>query len=124
MKFVVSLLLIMLLSFIACLYLPWWSIAIMAFIVAATIPQSGLMSFLVGFCGLFILWGGLSLWISSSNDHILAHKTSLLFIKTDSPYLLILLTAIIGALVGGFAAMCGCYFRKVFFSQREVNRLT
>ena len=74
MKFIISILLIALLSFAACLYLPWWSIAIVAFIVAALIPQSPGMSFLTGFLALFLLWGLLSFSISSSNEHILSHK--------------------------------------------------
>lgn len=112
MKFIVSIILIALLSFAACLYFPWWSIAIVAFIVAALIAQSAGMSFLTGFLALFLLWGVLSFWISSSNEHILAHKVSLVILKIDSPYLLMLATALIGGLVAGFAAMTGSFLRK------------
>jgi hypothetical protein len=112
MKFIVSLLLIMLLSFAACLYFPWWSIAIVAFIVAALIPQGAGKSFFTGFLALFLLWGGLSFWISNPNHHILAHKVSLLILKIDSPYLLMLATALIGGVVAGFAAMTGSFLRK------------
>jgi len=45
MKFIVSILLIALLSVVVCLYLPWWIIAIVAFIVAALIPQKPVTSF-------------------------------------------------------------------------------
>src|ERR1700694_4896649 len=121
MKFLVSLILIILLSLIACLYFPWWSIAIVAFIITAVIPQSGLMSFITGFTALFILWGALSLWISSNNNHILAHKVSLLILKVDNPYLLMLVTALIGAVVGGFAAMAGSYLRKRPASSKRID---
>ncbi len=112
MKFISSLILTALLSFAACLYLPWWSIAIAAFIVAALIPQKPGKAFLTAFLALFLLWGGLSFWISNNNEHILAHKVSLLILKMDNPYLLILATAVIGALVAGFAALSGSYLRK------------
>ena len=112
MKFIVSLVLIILLSFIACLYFPWWSIAIVAFVVAALIPQGAGMSFFTGFFALFLLWGVLSFWISSSNEHVLAHKVSLVFLKIDSPYLLMLATAFIGGIVAGFAAMTGSFLRR------------
>jgi hypothetical protein len=112
MKFVISLVLIALLSFAACLYLPWWSIAFVAFIIAALIPQRPGISFLCGFTALFLLWGGLSLWISSNNDHVLAHKISLLVLKMDNPNLVIFLTAFIGALVAGLAALTGSFLRK------------
>ncbi len=112
MKFFISLILTGLLSFTACLFLPWWSIAPAAFIVAALIPQKPGKAFLAGFVALFLLWGGLSFWISNNNDHILAHKVSQLMLNMDSPYLLVLATALIGALVAGFAALAGSYLRK------------
>ena len=112
MKFFISLILTALLSFAACLFLPWWSIAIAAFLVAALIPQKPGKAFLAGFCALLLLWGGLSFWISNNNDHILAHKISQLILKMDNPMFLILVTAMIGALVAGFAALAGSYLRK------------
>ncbi|MGF2413827.1 hypothetical protein [Ferruginibacter sp.] len=112
MKFITSLILTALLSFAACLFLPWWSIAIAAFIVAVLIPQHVGKAFLTGFLALFILWGGLSFWISNSNEHLLAHKVSMLILKMDNPYVLMLATALIGALVAGFAALSGSLLKK------------
>ena len=112
MKFIVSILLIALLSVAAGLYLPWWSIAIVAFIVAALIPQKPAMSFFTGFIAVFLLWGVLAWFLSSNNNHLLAHKISVLILKMDSPYLLITATALIGALVAGFASLSGSYVRK------------
>ncbi len=112
MKFIVSAILIILFSFLACLYFPWWSIAIIAFIISILIQQGHLASFICGFISLFLLWGFLSFWISSENGNILAHRFSLLIFKTDSPLLLIGVTALIGSMVAGFAALTGSYFRK------------
>ena len=112
MKFLSALLLTALLSIAACLYLPWWTIAIVAFIVAAAIPLKPFISFIAGFTALFLSWGALAWFISNNNEHLLAHKVSLLIIKSDSPYLLILMTALIGACVAGFAALSGSYIRK------------
>ncbi len=112
MKFIVSLFIIALLSFAACLYFPWWSIAIVGFLVAVVIPQNQGKSFLTGFLALFLLWGGLSFWISNNNDQILAHKISLLFLKVDSPNLLIFATALIGGVVAGFASLTGSFIKK------------
>ena len=112
MKFIISLLLTALLGFAACLYLPWWSIAIVAFIIAALIPQKAGRAFLAGFLALFLLWGGLSFWISNKNEHLLAHKMSMVIFKMDNPWLLILATALIGGLVAGMAALSGSFVRK------------
>ena len=112
MKFFISFILTILLSFAFCLFLPWWSIAPAAFLVAVLIPQKPVKSFLTAFGALFILWGGFSYWLSINNDHILAHKLSQLMLKMDNPVLLVLLTAFIGASVAGFAALAGSYLRK------------
>lgn len=112
MKFTISLFLTALLSFAACLYLPWYSIAAAAFIVALLIPQRPGRAFISAFIALFLLWGGMSYWISNNNEHLLAHKISQLVLKMDNPYLLIAATAFIGGLVAALAALSGTYLRK------------
>ena len=112
MKFFSTLLLIMILSFCACLYLPWWSIAIVSFVVVALIPQNPMSSFIAGFLAVFILWGALSFYISNANGHILAHRISLLVLKNDSAGFLIVVTSLIGGLVAGFAALSASYLRR------------
>lgn len=112
MKFIVSILLTALLSFALCLFLPWWFIAIAAFIVAVCIPQKGGRAFLSGFLALFLLWGIMSFMLSNANDHLLAHKVSLLILKADNPYILILVTGLIGGLVAGLAALSGSFLRR------------
>lgn len=112
MKFFVSIVLIALLSFVSCFYLPWWSIAIVAFVVAAIIPQKPAASFFAGFTAIFLLWLGLSMWISAANEHVLAHKVSMIVIKMNNVMLLMLVTALIGALVAGFGALTGSFVRK------------
>ncbi len=112
MKLIASIILTALLSFALCLYLPWYAIALAAFAVAALIPQSPGKSFITGFVALFLLWGLLSFWISNNNNHLLAHKVSLIILKTDSVIGLIVATALIGALVAGLAALSGSFLRK------------
>jgi hypothetical protein len=112
MKFLANTILIILFSFLVCLYFPWWSIAIVAFIIPVLIPQGHLASFISGFVAIFLLWGIMSLWISINNGNILANRVSLLVFKADNPYLLIIVTALIGAMVAGFAALTGSFLRK------------
>jgi cbb3-type cytochrome oxidase subunit 1 len=112
MKFITSLILTALLSFVACLYLPWWSIAIAAFIIAVVIKQRPGLSFISGFVALFLLWACVSFYISANNEHLLAHRLSLIILKIDSPFALIMITASVGAIVAAFAALAGSYLRK------------
>lgn len=113
MKFLVSILLIALLSFAVGLYLPWWSLALVAFLVAALIHQKAGRAFLSGFLALFLLWGVIAFIIDQRNQHILSTKVATLLPLAGSYVLLILITAIIGGLVAGFAAMAGSYLKRL-----------
>jgi hypothetical protein len=112
MRFILTILLTAVLGYIAGIFLEWWSIAIVAFLVALLLPQSLGKSFLSGFLGIFLFWGLFSFWISIENNGILAGKIAQLFSLGNAPMLLVLVTAFIGALVGGFAAISGSSLRK------------
>jgi hypothetical protein len=112
MRFLVSLLLIILFSFIAGMFLPWWSLAIIAFLVGLLVPQPGGGSFLAGFLGIFLLWGVIAFVIDLKNEHLLSQKVAQLFKLGDVSFLLILITAFIGALVAGLSALSGALFRR------------
>ena len=107
MRFLLAVILTALLSFIAGLQFPWWSIAIIAFLVALFIGQSIAKSFLSGFVGIFLVWFVVALWIDTKNENILSHKRAHLFPLGGSSILLMFVTAFIAALVGGLAAMSG-----------------
>ena len=111
MKFLITFILIGILSFAACTFFPWWSIAIVAFIVALVIPQSAFSAFLAGFLSTGLLWLVLSYYISRINNDLLAGKISLLIFHSNNPLLLILATGLIGALVSGLGALSGNLFR-------------
>ena len=55
MKFLTALIITALLSFITGLYLPWWGIAIAAFMVALLVHQQAGMAFLSGFSGIVFI---------------------------------------------------------------------
>ena len=107
MKIILAILLIAVLSFIAGLYLPWWSLAIVCFLIALLLIRHIGYGFLAGFVGIFLLWSVLSFLIDSKNESILSHKIANLLPLGGSTVLLILVTAFVGGLVGGFAAMAG-----------------
>jgi hypothetical protein len=112
MKLLVAVILTALLSFVSGLYLPWWSIALASFLVILLIPMRSWKAFLSGFLGVFILWGLLAWWIDVKNEGILSKKIAEIFPLGGSSFLLILVTAFVGALVGGFAALSGSYVRN------------
>lgn len=107
MKFLVATLLTATLGFVAGKFLPWWSIALIAFLVALLMKQNIGRGFLSGFLGIFLLWGVLALWIDVKNDGVLSRQIARLLPLGGSSVLLILVTGLVGALVGGFAGMTG-----------------
>jgi hypothetical protein len=111
-KFIASLLLIALLSFIGGLFFPWWTIAIAAFVVSALIPQRPLASFFTGFIALFLLWGGLATYIDVANHSILSTRVAGLVYLHGSSVALLMVTGFIGALVGGGGALTASFLRK------------
>jgi len=113
MKFITSIVLIAILSFALGLYLPWWSIAIGAFVVTAFIHLRPGASFLAGFIAIFVLWLALAAIIDMRNQHILSRKLALLLPLGGNSFLLLLITALVGAIVGGGAALSGSYLRRV-----------
>src|SRR6476469_10856116 len=106
MRLLVSILLIALFAFIAGLFLPWWSIALVAFLVGLFIPLRLGTAFLAGFLAIFLLWSGVALWLDLRYEQLLSQKIDALM-HVPSSLLLVLITALIGGLVGGFAALSG-----------------
>jgi hypothetical protein len=112
MKLIVSILLIALLSFVAGLYLPWWWIALAAALVNVLLPLRPGMAFLSGFIAVFLLWGIMAWGIDSANGSILSQRIAQILPLEGSTVLLILVTALVGGLVGGMAALSGSYLKR------------
>jgi hypothetical protein len=112
MKFIISILLTALLSYSVGLYLDWWSLALCALLVAALIHQRPGRAWVSGFIGIFLLWTILAWWIDIKNEGILSGRIASLLPLAGSTFLLILVTAVVGGIVGGFAALAGSYLRK------------
>lgn len=113
MRFILATLLTVTLSFIAGLFTPWWSIAVISFFVALLVKQRFGLAFVSGFLGIFLLWGLLAFWIDVKNNGVLSQRMAELFSLGGSSILLILVTGFVGGIVGGFAAMSGSSLRKL-----------
>ena len=111
MKFFSALIITALLSFIAGLFLPWWGIAVASFLAAIVVYQKAGFAFLSAFFGLFLLWSTLAFWIDTKNENILSMRVAELLGIGNNSFLLILITGMIGGLVGGIAALPGSFLR-------------
>jgi hypothetical protein len=115
LKYILSILVTAVVSFVAGLYMPWWGIAIAAFLVSAAIPQKPGFSFLSGFLGVFLLWEILAWWIDNKNSGILSQKMANILPFGGSSLVLIIVTSLVGAIVAGFAALAGSYLRRLIY---------
>ena len=113
MKFIFQLAGIMALAFLLELFLPWYYIAVAAFVGGYVLKTKA--NFLAGFLAIGILWSLYALLQtnvpSSLPPNDLADRVAKIF-TLPSRELLILLTGIVGGLVGGFAALTGSLLKR------------
>ena len=107
-------LIILILSFASGYFLPWWVVAIAAFLAALFIGKTSGQSFFSGFSAVLVVWTALALFKSVPNDHILASRVVQLFPLPNNWIWLLAVTALIGGLVGGMAALSGVLVKKAF----------
>ena len=108
MKFLTQVISISIAAFILELFMPWWSIAIVAF--AAGYALKSKANFLAGLLGIALLWLTKALILDASASAPLTERVAAIF--SLSKPLLLLVTSLIGGLVGGFAAMTGASLKR------------
>ena len=108
-NFIITLIFSIGLSFV----LPWWGIMVAAIITGFLIPLQKLPVFAIPFFAVFLFWLVYSYWLSNGNDFILAKKIAILLPLDGNPYLLILVTALVGGITAGISGIFGKQFRQV-----------
>lgn len=103
-------------------FLPWWTLVFPAAAVGFFCSERVGSAFLQGFFALFLLWFGVALYLSVSNDHLLAGRIGGI-LGVDQPLLLIAFTALLGGVLGGFATLTGALWRRTRWKREpEVPR--
>jgi hypothetical protein len=109
MKFLIQFVAILFSAHLLALFMPWYSIAIAAFIMGFLLKSN--TNFLAGFAAIATLWIFNAWLIDASSSSALATRVAnLLMLKYE--ILLFFVMAVIGGLVGGFAALTGSLLRK------------
>lgn len=110
MRFFVAVIFIAILSAAAEYFLPWWSVAIVSFLVSLFAGFRPGRSFLLGFFGVGLCWLVTALIHDIANQHILSARMAALFHLPDYA-LFIVVTVFLGGLIGGLSACTGSLVR-------------
>lgn len=120
MKIIKQMIFTIVLAFVLGQFLPFWSVVIAGFVVGYLVKTGSFSSFIAGFLGIALLWGFSAWFMSSGNEGILLERIANLF--TLSPMLLLVVTSVIGGVLGGFAAVSGTQLRLLIFPKRRDRR--
>jgi len=95
------------------LFFPWWISMTIAFIMGYLIPNNAFRAFITGFLSVFLLWLVFALLINMQNGSLIAERIGALF-GLPNALLIALLSAAIGGLAAGIAALSGYHFKQLF----------
>ncbi len=108
MKFILQFIGIIILAYALEIFLPWYSIAFAAFVMGYAVRSKA--NFLAGFLAIALLWTTKAWLISSGSESDLADRVAHIFSLSGREWLMVVM-AIIGGMVGGFAALAGALLR-------------
>ena len=95
-------------------FVPIWYMYVPLLIIGSFIYSSkSTPSFLLGFSSVFFAWFLLMSFMDIQNEGLLSSKIAALF-KLPSKWLLILITALVGALLGGLSTWLGKNLKSSF----------
>jgi predicted neutral ceramidase superfamily lipid hydrolase len=88
-------------------FLPWWSVMISAFLTSVFLSLKKSAVFIVPFLAIALLWITQTYYLSLSNDFVLAKKIAILLPLKENPYLLMIVTGVIGGIAAGITGVFG-----------------
>ena len=94
-------------AFLLSKLLPWYAIMIASFLTALSVPLKKAYVFFIPFLAIALLWMVQAYLLSNTNDFILAKKIAQLLPLGGNPYLLILVTGVLGGAAAGVAGIFG-----------------
>lgn len=102
---------VLILSGVAQMFLPWWLIIVISFATCGIIGKTGKISFWQPFLAIVVLWLAMALYKSIPNHHILATRVAEM-IGVKLWYLTLTITLLLGGLTVAISGYCGYHFRK------------
>lgn len=120
----INFILILILTALSIPFSPWYFGAVVALVITYFNPTN--LNFLVGFLGVGATWLGYILYFHFRNDGIITYKMSALFSESLGEWvnepILIIISVLIGSLVGGMGAMTGNQIKIAFQTNSNKNK--
>lgn len=95
------------------LFTPWWTIALVPFLVIIWRPATPLRAFVTGFLAISLLWFFYGLYLHISTDGAMSNRIAQVF-SLPNGILLLMVTTTIGGITGGLAGLSGSLLRRAF----------
>ena len=118
MKLIIRIILIALVGFFASSMIGWWALIPVAFLISFFLYGNNFASFLSGFLGGGLLWMGYAWKIDTETNQIMSNQLVSILTLSD-PILLVLVTGVIGALIGGLGSLSGNNLRLIFVKKKK-----
>lgn len=114
MRLLLQILVVAFLALVLAQIMPWWGVAIAGLAGGYAYAGHRGKSFLAGFLGIFILWFLAALYIKVTTGSDFADRFALLFPFPLSGTALMVVSGVIGGIVGGFGAFTGDSIKRLF----------
>lgn len=114
MKLLLSILSTAILAAIATRFFPWWTIAICAFLIPVLLNLGAGKGFVSGALSIILLWLVVILMRDIPNQHMLSSKMATLILGSPNYVAFILITIVLGGLIGGLSGLSGGMMNRAF----------
>ncbi len=99
------------------IFAPWWTIALIPFLVNIWRPTTPMHSFLVSFAAIATLWFGYGLYLHVNSEGSMSNRIAEIF-SLPNGILLLVVTTLVGGLVGGLSGLSGFFVNQLFETQQ------
>ena len=108
------------LSFFVQFFLPWWSMAVVAFAAAFLLGKKAMHVFLAAFSGCGLVWLLLAVYIHFTRGDLMTNRIAVL-LSLHGTLILYAGTFLVAAIVGGMAGLAGFYLREIFRPKKLIS---
>lgn len=113
MRFFLHIFFTALVAMMASYFIAWWGAAIAAFLVTLVLKYKPGRAFVLGMLGVMLCWLVVIMFRDLPNEHILSARVAKVF-GLPNYFLFIVVTFVLGGLVGGFSAWTGALMSAAF----------